>query len=137
MRGAAGVALRRGEGGRGRAAREAVARLAAGFWTRGEAVRVVLAGVVGVWVGSEAPVDEGCGCVDVDFAGFVATRSHGAFFGLGADVADWSGQERVDEFGVVLVHDFAVDEGGVFGLLDEGGFHEAELEGEHGAEEDG
>lgn len=102
-----------------------------------EIVRVVLRGVVGVGVCSEAPVDNGGRRVEVDFAGFGATGRQGAFAGLCADVADGSREEGVHELGIVLVHDFAVDEGGVFGLLGEGGLHEAELEGEDDTEEDG
>ena len=82
----------------------------AGFGLGGEVVGVVGAGVVWVGVCSEAPVDYCGGGVDVDFAGFGPARCHGAFARLRSYVADWAVEGGVDEFRVVFVHYFAVDE---------------------------
>ena len=47
--------------------RLALAWIAAGFWSVGEIVGVVLTGVVRVWIGFEASVYDGGGRVDVHF----------------------------------------------------------------------
>lgn len=102
-----------------------MAWLTAGFWSVGEVVGVVLTGVVGIGVGFEASVDDGCGRVDVHFSKSGAVRQQRALARLRANVADGACQEGVYKFRVVFVHDFAVDEGQVFGLLGERGLHES------------
>lgn len=91
----------------------------------GEVVRIVVAGVVWVGVCAEAAVED-CGWgVDVDFSRAGSTGSQSAFAGLCANVADGAVEGRVHEFGVIFVHDFRVNESGVFGLLAEGSFEVA------------
>ena len=66
-------------------------------------VEVVLRGVVGVWVGLEAPVEHGGRGVDVDFARADAGGRGGGAAGLRGDVADGAVEGGVYEFGVVFV----------------------------------
>ena len=99
---------------------KAVARLTPCLWLRGEVVRVVLAGVVWIRVGSETSVDDRGWGVDIYFAGLGASRRHRAFASLYADVSDGSVERRMYEFGVVFVHYFALDESSVLRLLSKG-----------------
>jgi hypothetical protein len=98
------------------------------LWFVREIVGIILATVVWVRVCFEASVDQSCGSVNIYFANLGPSRCQGALSRLGADVADRSCEEWVDKFGVVLVHDFAVNKSRVFRLLNERCLHEAELE---------
>lgn len=114
---------RRGGGSR----RQALTWLSAGFRFGGKIVGVVLTGVVWIWIGFEASVDQGCGRVDVHFTNSSATWESRALAGLSTDVADGPCQERLHELRVVFVHDFTMNESQIFGLLSERGSHEAQL----------
>ena len=111
-----------------------MAGFATWLWFVSEIVWIVLATVVRVWICFEASVDQGCGRVKVYLANLCPSRCQGALARLGADVADRSCEERVDELSVVLVHDFAVNESRVLRLLNKRCLHEAELERKNSAE---
>lgn len=128
LRVAADVVLGGGHGRHGGASRRhALAWLVAGFGFMGEIVGVVLTGVVRVRVGFESSVDDGGRRIDVHFTDSGTAWCPSALATLSANVADGSCQEWMYEFGVVFIHDLAVNEGQVLGLLGEGCPHESQL----------
>ena len=127
LRVAADVVLWRGKSGCGGAPRQTMARFATWLWFVSKVVRVILAAVVRVRVCFEASVDQCCGRVEVYFANLRPPRRQGALTRLSADVTDRSCEEWVDELGVVLIHDFAVNESRVLRLLHERCLHKAQL----------
>lgn len=58
-------------------------------------------------------------------------------FRLHAYIADWAVKSGMHEFGVVLVHDFAVYQTRVFGLLSEEVLEQEELHAHECREQDG
>jgi len=91
-----------------------------------EVVGVVLCGVSGIRIGVEAAIYDVGGCVSVDLA-----IVHGARrWRLNTDVAYGPVKGWVYKLGVILVHDFLLDEGGIFDLLGKRCVKEVELDTE-------
>lgn len=77
----------------------------------------------------ESLVDDCVRCVDVNLScpDSCSSRARGRVSCLRTNVAHWTIHVGMDEFGVVLVHDFLVDQGRVFCLLNEELFEEEQL----------
>lgn len=95
-------------------------------------------GVGWIWVDLETLVDDSVWCVDVDLScsDSGSSRARGRVSCLRADIAHRAVHVGVDELGVVLVHDFLVDKGRVFCLLDEEFLEKQQLHAQESSEED-
>ena len=98
-----------------------------------------MTGVAWVGIDLESLVDDGVWCVNIDFSCSVSqpSRACGRVSCLCTDVSDWAVHVGMHEFGVILVHDFLVDEHRVFCLLDEELLEEEQLGAQQNREGNG
>lgn len=96
-----------------------------------------MTGVGWVGVDLEPLVDDSVWCVNVDLSCSdpCSSRARGRVSCLCTDIAHRAIHVGVDELGVIFVHDFLVDQGRVFCLLDKEFLKEQQLYAQEGSEE--